>query len=115
MHANYAAAYGSLIASIGRNGFTLVHQIDTAAKILMTHPNDTFLITCTTPDSFFCNPNHILDFLNRFPQQRMVSGFGQQPRGIALHRIIFAFHGLRLDLRSTTALLLFLAWNYLML
>ena len=60
----------------------------------MTDPNDNFLITCTTPEAFFCNPNHILDFLNRFPQQRMVNGYGQQPRGIALDRIFFAFQGL---------------------
>ena len=60
----------------------------------MTLPYDTFVITCTTPESFFCNPQHILDFLNRFPQQRMVTGYGQQPRSIALDRIFFAFQGL---------------------
>jgi hypothetical protein len=63
------------------------------AKILMTHPDDNCLITCTTPEAFFCNPNHILDFLNRFPQQRRVNGLGQQPRGITLDRIFFAFQG----------------------
>ena len=60
----------------------------------MTQPYDTFLITCTTPEAYFCNPQHILDFLNRFPQQRMVTGYGQQPRSIALNRIFFAFQGL---------------------
>ena len=60
----------------------------------MTHPNDTFLITCTTPESFFCNPNHILDFLNRFPQQRIINGLAEQPRKISLDRIFFAFQGL---------------------
>jgi hypothetical protein len=68
-HADAAPCYGSLLASAGRNGFALVYQIDTIAKILMTHPNDSFLITCTAPESFFCNPNHIVDFLNRFPEQ----------------------------------------------
>ncbi len=110
-YADYSACYGSLLASIGRNGFSLVHQIDTSAKILMTHPDDTFLITCTTLESFFCNPNHILDFLNRFPQQRMVNGFGKQPRGIALDRIFFLHFKdwTRLDLKSTNTSLLFLA------
>ena len=60
----------------------------------MTHPYDTFLITCTTPEAFFCNTQHILDFLNRFPQQRMVTGYGKQPRSISLDRIFFAFQGL---------------------
>jgi hypothetical protein len=63
----------------------------TPRQILMTDPNDTFLIACTTPEAFFCNPQHILDFLNRFPQQREVDGCGQQPRSIALGRIFFAF------------------------
>jgi hypothetical protein len=93
-HADAAPCYGSLLASIGRTGYSLVHQIDTSAKILMSHPDDRFLITCTTPEAFFCNPNHILDFFNRFPQQRRVNGFGQQPRSIAFDRIFFAFQGL---------------------
>ena len=52
-HADGAACYGSLVASRSSKGYSLVSQIDTSAKILMTHPSDTFLITCTTAESFF--------------------------------------------------------------
>jgi hypothetical protein len=56
----------------------------------MTDPGDTLLITCTTPESFYCNPSHILDFLNRFSEQRVI-GVVQEPRIITLDRVFFAF------------------------
>jgi hypothetical protein len=56
-------SYGSLLAATTRNGFTAVGNIDTFAKLAMTDPGDTLLITRTTAESFYCNPSHILDFL----------------------------------------------------
>lgn len=93
-HADGATCYRSLLASYSSKGYSLVYQIDTSAKILMTHPYNTFLTTCTTAKSFFCNPSYIQEFLNRFPQQRMVNELVLQPRSIALDRIFFASQGL---------------------
>ena len=45
-----------------------VTQLKIASQ-LMTNPGDTFLIACRTPEAFFVNPNHLLDFLGELTRQ----------------------------------------------
>jgi hypothetical protein len=88
----HASSLGSLFAGQTGNGFTAVCDIDTFVKLTMTLPGDLLLIACTTAESFYCNPSHPLDFLNRFSEQLM--GYFNNRELSPWIESVFAFHGL---------------------
>ena len=83
-HAIKCPVYGSLLACYTSGGYTRYREIDSIAKIIMTHEHDTLLFAATIPESFFCNPHHLVDFIQRFTIQRNVNKSGLQPRSISL-------------------------------
>ena len=86
--------YGSIIRAPTSNGYIRGSFIDSYAKQLMTHEDDCFVIACSTPENFLCNPNHMMDFLIRFEDIRVIGGDRsnyrfKQPRAIPLEKVFF--------------------------
>ena len=97
-----SAVYGSILKAQTSGSYIKPSLIDTYAKQLMTHEDDCFLVACSTPENFLCNPNHIMDFLIRFEEIRNLGSVRsnsklQQPRAIPLEKLFFAFQGLDIN------------------